>query len=265
MVLQPNDFASTSVTSEGYQSSSDFVAVYDREFGASATAGGATFLDVLSEVDLVGDPDLARLEFGLIDAGLRMPAARKKLVQQLAAGLGKRVRKRDIHVGRARELGVGDGSVLLPINLRVQGVRFSFDLIVLQRDRVLGFLLLLGLPGKAIKLADATSLAGAMVNHIGFGLSPQNTIPPTITGTAAQGQTLQAATGTWSNTPTSFTYQWQRCNATGASCLPITGATSSTYTVAAADSSATIRVAVTARNSVGASTPATSSPTAVIP
>jgi hypothetical protein len=41
-----------------------------------------------------------------------------------------------------------------------------------------------------------------------------NTAPPTITGTSAQvDQVLTASDGTWSNTPTSFTYAWMRCNA----------------------------------------------------
>src|SRR5262249_62353912 len=51
MVLQPSDFASTVVTSEGYQTGGDYVASYQREFGPS-TRPGAMYLDVMSEVDL---------------------------------------------------------------------------------------------------------------------------------------------------------------------------------------------------------------------
>jgi uncharacterized delta-60 repeat protein len=95
-------------------------------------------------------------------------------------------------------------------------------------------------------------------------VAPANTALPAISGTAKDGQTLSASTGTWSGTaPISYTYQWNRCNASGASCVGITGATAATRTVAAADVGSTLRVGVTAKNSA-ASTSATSSATAVV-
>jgi hypothetical protein len=56
-------------------------------------------------------------------------------------------------------------------------------------------------------------------------------VQPTIAGTAEPGQLLQAASGTWSSTPSSLLYQWQRCNANGRLCTPIAHATASTYVV----------------------------------
>jgi hypothetical protein len=76
---------------------------------------------------------------------------------------------------------------------------------------------------------------------------------PTVTGTAVQGQTLTAAPGTWTNEP-SFTYQWQRCDAAGANCVDIAGATAPSYGVTAADAGATLRVVLTAHNRFGAPT-----------
>ena len=58
-------------------------------------------------------------------------------------------------------------------------------------------------------------------------------------------------------------YEWQRCNATGASCAAISGAAAKTYVVAKADAGVTLRVKVTATDSTG-STSATSVPTAVV-
>ena len=81
--------------------------------------------------------------------------------------------------------------------------------------------------------------------------APTNTAPPTISGTAQVGQTLSAATGTWANEPTGYSYQWQRCNAAGGECANISGATASSYTVAEADLEHTLTVKVTATNEGG--------------
>src|SRR5439155_818412 len=92
---------------------------------------------------------------------------------------------------------------------------------------------------------------------------PANTAPPSISGTPTVGQTLTASDGTGSNTPTSFTYQWQRCDADVAICSNLVGATSKTYTVPLADLGYRLRVRVTARNPKGADT-ATSAITTVV-
>jgi hypothetical protein len=94
--------------------------------------------------------------------------------------------------------------------------------------------------------------------------SPSNTTPPAISGTARDGQTLTASDGTWSGTPP-FTYarQWLRCDASGASCTAIAGATGATYTLTSADVKSTIRVVVTATNAAG-SAQSTSSPTSPV-
>jgi hypothetical protein len=84
---------------------------------------------------------------------------------------------------------------------------------------------------------------------------PSNTAPPTINGTVQQGQTLTSSTGTWSgSTPMTYSYQWQRCDTSGAACAPISGATTSSYVLVLADVGSTIRVSVTASNSAGSAT-----------
>jgi subtilisin family serine protease len=92
---------------------------------------------------------------------------------------------------------------------------------------------------------------------------PANTALPAVSGKAQVGQTLTASSGTWSGSPTSYTYQWQRCDSTGANCSTITGAGSSSYTAQAADLGDTLEATVTASNSAG-STNATSAPTPVV-
>src|SRR2546423_4037077 len=78
--------------------------------------------------------------------------------------------------------------------------------------------------------------------------TPQNTSLPTISGTPKVGSTQTADNGTWSNTPTSFAYQWQRCASDGTGCGDLSGATSKTYTPVSGDVGHTLRVVVTAMN-----------------
>lgn len=110
--------------------------------------------------------------------------------------------------------------------------------------------------------ASATSAATGVVQSTSS--PPANSSPPTISGTPQNGQTLHASPGSWTGTQTiNYAFQWQRCNATGAGCTPVPGATDPAYTLSGADVGARLRVVVTASNSAGSST-ATSAATAVV-
>jgi hypothetical protein len=92
-----------------------------------------------------------------------------------------------------------------------------------------------------------------------------NTGAPAISGTPEAGSTLTADPGDWQGTPTiTYTYQWQRCDATGANCVDIPGATGKTYDLTDADVGHTVRVIVVANNDAGASNPASSGASAVV-
>jgi hypothetical protein len=97
--------------------------------------------------------------------------------------------------------------------------------------------------------------------HAAFAV--RNLTAPTIAGTAQQGQTLTAAAGSWAGAPSGFTYQWARCDAAGANCAAIVGATAQTYVLGTADKGARIKLTVTAANSVTTSSMA-SAPTAPV-
>jgi hypothetical protein len=116
------------------------------------------------------------------------------------------------------------------------------------------------------KLALAVALALAAVGVLAAAAAaatPQNTSPPTISGTPKVGSTQTADNGTWSNTPTSFAYQWQRCASDGTGCGDITSATDKTYTPVTGDVGHALRVVVTATNADGKAS-ATSAPSEVI-
>ena len=139
-----------------------------------------------------------------------------------------------------------------------------------------------GATGSSYKLAsgDAGStieVAVTAINSAGTGQAtsaatsvvtvpvqpPVNTALPTIAGETVVGDTLTAGNGSWSNSPTAFVYQWQDCNSSGTNCSSISGATGSSYKLAATDAGSTVEVAVTAINSAGTDQ-ATSAATSVV-
>jgi hypothetical protein len=90
---------------------------------------------------------------------------------------------------------------------------------------------------------------------------PAATNAPSVAGSARRGLTLSARTGTWSNSPKSYGYQWQRLS--GSSWEEIDDATRATYIPAGEDLGRRLRVAVIATNEDGSAS-AASSPTAPI-
>ena len=50
---------------------------------------------------------------------------------------------------------------------------------------------------------------------------PNSTVAPSISGTPREGQTLTAGVGSWTGDPTSYAYQWLRCDALGTACSAI--------------------------------------------
>lgn len=77
---------------------------------------------------------------------------------------------------------------------------------------------------------------------------------PLLSGGAVEGQTLSVSTGGWSNGPTGYGYQWYGCDAVGLNCVPITGATSSSYTPTQGDVGHPLYAVVTAANAAGSAT-----------
>jgi Tol biopolymer transport system component len=89
-------------------------------------------------------------------------------------------------------------------------------------------------------------------------LAPQVTATPQISSDSpVVDTTLTLSAGTWAgSTPIAFTYSWRRCNPVGdpATCVPIVGATTSSYTPTVADIGFSLRVWITGANPAGSDT-----------
>jgi hypothetical protein len=117
--------------------------------------------------------------------------------------------------------------------------------------------------GLALRATDSSGTATAYAGVVGpIAPTPSvliSTAQPAIAGDPRRGQALVVSAGIWSPGPSAVAYAWQRCNPNGRNCVPIEGATGSTYAVTAFDSGHALIVIVTA-TSTGNSQSAFSAP-----
>jgi hypothetical protein len=93
---------------------------------------------------------------------------------------------------------------------------------------------------------------------------PAVTKAPRISGRARVGKRLTAARGSWIGPPTTYRFQWLRCNTHGGHCKRISGATRATYRLTKRDVKHRLRVRITAIDVAGTGT-ATSAATGRVP
>ncbi len=86
---------------------------------------------------------------------------------------------------------------------------------------------------------------------------------PTLSGAAAVGVRMSVSDGTWTKHPVVYSFQWGSCNASGAECAPILGATNENYTPTAADVGRKLFATVTAINGGGSASSASGYSSAV--
>ncbi len=112
-------------------------------------------------------------------------------------------------------------------------------------------------PFSYINTGDTVVLDAVTIPPSGVGL-------PAVTGGAVVGKRLSASSGSWTETPFSYSYAWLRCSPSRTKCAPIRGATRRTHRLRRADFGHRLMVRVSALNASGWSTPETSRPTAVV-
>ncbi len=106
-----------------------------------------------------------------------------------------------------------------------------------------------------------TTVTAKPVGPIGNPPPPQSLAAPLVTGTPQDGQQLKATTGKWSSTDKiALAYQWQICDAKGAGCANIKGATSPVFNLHSTHVGNTVVVRVSATDLEGQSTTVASAP-----
>ena len=111
--------------------------------------------------------------------------------------------------------------------------------------------------GEAITAATSEATASTI------DIAPTNSVAPTISGVVQSGRTLTASTGTWTNRPTLFTYQWRR-SLTNSGFVDIDGANSNTYELDEGDVGYRFKVSVIASNTGGVAAAEWSTMTAAV-
>ena len=240
-------------TIETVQKGKPFVVVVLASVERNADAAYADFAETRTELGLAGvRKHLANLVAPGFDWG-----------KQLFGGTGalKNLKIEKAVIGR--RVGLGETGFWVPMTVVLNIGTLHYDVAMMYADRAFASVTVLGVGRKPVAAATMSSLARAEQKLLAKVFAVANTSLPTIAGAAQQGQTLTADAGVWTGSPSAFAYVWSRCDAAGATCTPIAGATARTYVPTAADSGATLRVDVTGSNKVS-SAKASSAVTAAV-
>lgn len=101
-------------------------------------------------------------------------------------------------------------------------------------------------------VGEGTAVSSSVVGPIGAApvFPPTNTGLPSISGDANVGSVLYGMSGTWSNTPTGYSYQWQS-SVDGVTWQDMTGETGVDHIVVPEDEGLYLRLGVVASNDAG--------------
>lgn len=112
---------------------------------------------------------------------------------------------------------------------------------------------------------NGTSPASVAIQPYPTG-APALSTPPSIVGPPEAGMFLAGVPGVWvGGKPLQFAYQWQQCDAAGANCSTIAGATAESYVPVAGDVGHSLRLVTTATSPGGSATAVTTPTVAVSP
>jgi hypothetical protein len=111
---------------------------------------------------------------------------------------------------------------------------------------------------RALSAVEVAELASSSIP------TPTNSAVPAVSGIARTGETLDASTGSWTGSPSSYTYQWKRANTADGTYSNISSETSNRYILTDDDIGSYIKVSVVAVNGAGVSSAALSAATSIV-
>jgi hypothetical protein len=256
--LGPGDFSAGGQVASQSTRTADGEQIFTRVL-KSGRIGSTILLTSVSLSLVEADEPTAALGYGELKAEAQTKAGRQAFAKEFGLAFvhgvetgshGKAtVTVKQTTVGAPVLL--GESALRLPVTLKTNLGSLHMAIEATQTDRVVAIVELLPGFNRPLPAADAGKALTAVERHLHDAFTIANTSPPTTTGTAAQGQVLTLDEGSWTGAPSSFTYAWSHCDATGANCTPIAGAGGKTYMVGAADVGFSLRVTVTGANSVG--------------
>ena len=268
IALGPADLQGAKVASQHSVKDPNVVAAYAREFKQGTRVGKTITVGLENDIAAFSSATEAHTDYANLKKFYGSPAGRAVFTAAILSEAKKDAKKKGstkVTFGRMQTFSAGGEAFLVPINVTLSSIRFPVSISIMRSDRIESTLFMMAFPGTKIAPADVARLQRIVADHVVKALTPASAALPTVAGTAAPGQVLMGTDGTWTNEPTTFTRSWLRCDAAGANCTAIPGATTNSYTVQDGDAGSTIRFSVVAANASGTAPPAISAQTAVVP
>ena len=273
LVLSASDFRSGGSTLSQVTLAPNGQQMFVRVFKPGSKLSSTPLLVVASLTMLEPDAETAAKDYADVEGLTQSAKGRKALAHEFAdqfvkgfAAGGQGTSKVKLTIKRTvvgARVSLSEQSMRVPMTLTTNIGTFRLALEFGQIDRIVSTIVLMAPPNRSITSSDAALAMSLTEKHVRAAFTVASTAPPTIAGSATAGQTLTLDEGTWTGAPSRFDYVWSRCDATGAACLPIEGATARTYAPTPIDVGTTLRAAATGANGVG-SLQATSAATSIV-
>ncbi len=244
MALAPGDFSGAKVLAQKYVQEPGTVASYERELQVRGR-----LLLASSSVSLYANDAAAKVDFTELRRAMATPAGRAAFGSAMRSQL-RGLKVKSLNVSAPATVGAGNAAFRFGVVVATDVGRLHLALSFVRVDRALALVFLMAAPNRTVPVAESGRVARIQANRLRAGFVVGTVTAPAVTGEALNGRTLTATRGRWSGGPTQYAYQWSRCDAAGANCVDIAGATVATYLIAPGDVGSTVRVRVRGSNAL---------------